>query len=291
MSEKIKCLVAIVLTVGILFVFLAPVKMNRTAMAATNGDYTAQPPFLPGNVAPLVMLAMSKDHKLYYKAYTDYSDLDGDGSLDTSYEHSIDYYGYFDCYKCYKYQSSRFEPVRVSDGNDKVCDESDEWSGNFLNWAAMARIDTLRKVLYGGYRSTDTDAETVLERTFIPQDAHSWVKIYTPDTGDPAISDLTPFSVSTISICNTTKDAYGNPPLMRVADGNQSGETGWPRWSSNERWQCACDGEGKSGTNSLRPHDTVCSARKNARPIQTAISNPMDCCKAMVNRTACTLVS
>ena len=256
MSGNMKHIIALLLVVGVISMPFLPTAKTRTATAATNGDYTAQPPFLPGNVAPLVMLAMSKDHKLFYKAYTDYSDLDDDGSLDTTYEHSIDYYGYFDCYKCYKYQSNRFEPVRVSDNNDKVCDQADEWSGNFLNWAAMARIDTLRKVLYGGYRSTDSNTETVLERTFIPQDAHSWVKIYTPGAGDPSVSDVTPFSKSTISICNTTKDAYGNPPLMRVAEGSQSGETGWPRWSSNERWQCACDGEGKSGTNSLRPHET-----------------------------------
>jgi type IV pilus assembly protein PilY1 len=235
---------------------LVVVMTARVTAAATNATYSAQPPFLPGNVPPLVMLAMSKDHKLFYKAYTDYSDLDEDGTLETTYKHSINYYGYFDCYKCYKYLSNRFEPVRVSDSNDKICDETDEWSGNFLNWATMARVDTLRKVLYGGYRSTDNNTETVLQRTFIPQDAHSWVKLYTPGVGDPPTSDLTPFSVSTLSICNTTKDAYTNAPLMRVADGSQAGETGWPRWSSNERWQCACDGESKSGTNSLRPHVT-----------------------------------
>jgi type IV pilus assembly protein PilY1 len=39
-------------------------------------------------------------------------------------------------------------------------------------------MDVLRKVLYGGYRSTDTDSETVLEGVFIPQDAHSWGKEY-----------------------------------------------------------------------------------------------------------------
>jgi type IV pilus assembly protein PilY1 len=258
MSRKYLHAVAILMGCVCFSVTMNPagIKALRCVEAATNAEFSAQPPFLPGNVPPLVMFAMSKDHKLFYKAYTDYSDLDGDGSLDTTYDHDIDYYGYFDCYKCYKYQSNRFEPVRVSDGNDKICDQADEWSGNFLNWATMARIDTLRKVLYGGYRSTDDNTETVLERTFIPQDAHSWVKIYTPGAGDPSTSDLTPFSVTTLSICNTTKGSYANPPLMRVADGSQSGETGWPRWSSNERWQCACDGEGKSGEDSLRPHQT-----------------------------------
>ena len=41
-----------------------------------------------------------------------------------------------------------------------------------------ARIDALRKVMYGGDRSTDTVTDTVLERTYVPQDAHSWGKEY-----------------------------------------------------------------------------------------------------------------
>ncbi len=47
-----------------------------------------------------------------------------------------------------------------------------------------ARIDALRKVLYGGRRSTDTGSDTTLERTHIPQDAHSWGKSYTSVTVD-----------------------------------------------------------------------------------------------------------
>jgi type IV pilus assembly protein PilY1 len=230
------------------------------AATEINANFSLQPPFLTSASPPLLMLVMSKDHKQFYKAYTDYSDLDADGDLETTYKHAIDYYGYFDCEKCYAYQNSRFEPV--GNATDKKCSQDGQWSGNFLNWATMARIDVLRKVLYGGYRSTDQDGLTVLERTFLPQDAHSWVKIYSPGGGDPAITEVTGLTstdlggATTISICNTTKDSYGNPPLMRVAKGGQTGEVGWPRWSSNERWQCACDGEGKSGYNTLRPHQT-----------------------------------
>ena len=52
------------------------------------------------------------------------------------------------------------------------------WSGNWLNYVTTARIDALRKVLYGGRRYVDTATDTVLERSHIPQDAHSWGKQY-----------------------------------------------------------------------------------------------------------------
>ena len=62
------------------------------------------PLFLPGAVPPLNMLVMSRDHRMYYEAYNDASDLNGDGVLDTGYKpDEIDYYGYFDSYRCYTY--------------------------------------------------------------------------------------------------------------------------------------------------------------------------------------------
>lgn len=287
---------------------------------------------------PMVMLTMSKDHPIFYKAYDDYSDLDSDGIADTSYKHSIDYYGYFDSGKCYTYSSGIFVPSALS--SSKYC--SGAWSGNFLNWASMARIDITRKVLYGGYRSTDSAVSTetqlsstssaaapvttttsgrcdsrssryncpasstvttgctsapssagsctgtvtttnvslcgytssscsytktvtsqtttyvttandvlvpgkaVIERTYLPNDAHSWVKVYSGSD----IAQLTPFSVSTISLCNTTVDTAGNlsqnvtaPPLLRVANGN------YTLWAANERWQCRWNDEKNTGSN------------------------------------------
>src|SRR5688572_14354376 len=74
------------------------------------------PLFIGGNVTPLVMLTVSKDQQLHKKAYNDYTDLDGDGQLETTYKHSINYYGYFDPAKCYDYNTTnqRFEPTSVS---------------------------------------------------------------------------------------------------------------------------------------------------------------------------------
>ena len=66
------------------------------------------PLFLPGAVPPLNMLVMSRDHRMYYEAYNDASDLDGDGTLDIGYKPAeIDYYGYFDSHRCYTYAGGR----------------------------------------------------------------------------------------------------------------------------------------------------------------------------------------
>src|SRR5262245_37108393 len=78
------------------------------------------PLFIGATVPPQVMLTISKEQQLFKKAYNDYSDLDGDGDLETTYKHSIDYYGYFDSYKCYNYDTTNklFVPVVVKDRNN-----------------------------------------------------------------------------------------------------------------------------------------------------------------------------
>lgn len=156
-----------------------------TPAAPENSDYEAYPPFNIVNAPPLVMLVLGRDHRNYYEAYTDTTDLNDDGIIDTSYNDAIEYYGYFDSWKCYVYDSTgtpKFVPTRVIDplttGNHHYCGGTNEWSGNFLNWLSMSRMDVLKKVLYGGHRSTDSSSETVLEGEFIPQDAHSWGKEY-----------------------------------------------------------------------------------------------------------------
>ena len=73
---------------------------NADSYAAVGSDFTAIPPFVSSGAPPLVMLVMGRDHKLYYEAYNDASDLNDDGVLDIHYKPSIDYYGYFDSYKC-----------------------------------------------------------------------------------------------------------------------------------------------------------------------------------------------
>lgn len=215
---------AVVCLAILLFVpSLLSIAITTAARADVCGQYSfGGPPFLPQAVPPLVMLVMGRDHKLYYAAYNDASDLNDDGILDIGYKPSIDYYGYFDSYKCYTYNSSssRFDPTSVT--ANKKC--SNAWSGDFLNYLTMSRMDTIRKVLYGGYRSTDSATETVLQRVYVPQDAHSWGKEYTSQAVDGYdISDYAPLAAPTSGrhlFASTTLSANGTPILRVLTNKN-----------------------------------------------------------------------
>lgn len=254
-----------------------------TAFAASSSETSSStPPGLLQNTAPpVVMLTIPKDHQLFFKAYSDIEDLDPDAKdgPEISYKPTFLYTGYFDNKLCYKYNTDKgwFEPKETAvtmenKGSALYCNTgtaTDLWSGNFLNWAAMTRIDILRMAFYGGKRvkpqPTDLDG-VLLERSHIPGDAHSFAKYY----GGADLPNLTPYQLvdstrgdcsgkdaqSTaacnlvskgITLCNTTsnqaKQAIGledgnlsqnttNPPLIRVARGNFS------LWSASERVQC-----------------------------------------------------
>ncbi|HNL25003.1 MAG TPA: hypothetical protein PKN67_09815, partial [Pseudomonadales bacterium] len=113
----------------------------------TVSSFTSLPPVTTPSTPPLLLIAMSRDHELFRKAYSDYSDIDGDGQIDTTYKDSIEYLGYFDSNFCYQYDNGKFSPIgQVNSGTHK-CSTVDGWSGNFLNWASMTRIDLIRTVL------------------------------------------------------------------------------------------------------------------------------------------------
>lgn len=167
----------------------AGVHSDPVFFAGTPPAIAQVPLYLRDSVPPLNMLVMGKDHKIYYEAYNDASDLDGDGLVDVGYRgwelkspaptdgssrYKIDYYGYFDSYVCYDWDGDKFVPRTRT--TDKQC--SGNWSGDFLNYATMSRMDVLRRVLYGGWRATDTAERTILQGAFFPQDAHSWGKEY-----------------------------------------------------------------------------------------------------------------
>ncbi|MEJ8821832.1 PilC/PilY family type IV pilus protein [Variovorax humicola] len=234
------------------------------AASAVAVNLTPLPPYLTETKgSPMVMLNLSRDHQLSYKAYNEFSDLDGDGVIETQYSHTFRYYGYFDNQRCYTYDTSAnvYVPTRKVDATN-YCNYGgaivNEWSGNFLNWATMTRMDVIRRILYGGMRSTDTTPTTILERAHLPTDAHSFAKYY----NNTDIAKLTPYGGTTeITICNATfrngslqfsHDAAG-PPAMQVAKGNFS------LWNSNERWQCYWS-EDKGASNGNNPAVTGLSA-------------------------------
>jgi type IV pilus assembly protein PilY1 len=227
-------LISCLITVQMLLVGTAKAEVS----AETVSNFAALPIISSQTAPPLVMLTMAKDHKLYYEAYNDASDLDGDGNIDIGYKpDAIDYYGYFDSYKCYEYNSTdaRFEPQSIT--NNKKCSGSDEWSGDFLNYLIMSRMDALRKVFYGGQRSVDSATETELERSYIPQDAHSWGKEYKDIARDGYdIREYSPLDLPSGNkyhlFANTTLAGGGGQPLLRVLEDKNNRI--W-EWLSKER--------------------------------------------------------
>lgn len=189
----------------------------EAAVSQTPADL---PLFVNDSVPPLNMLVVGRDHKLFFPAYNDASDLDGDGSIDIRYKPSINYLGYFDSNMCYDYNPLGFFTA-TSKTADKTC--GGNWSGDYLNYLTTSRADALRKVLYGGYRYVDNVLQTILSRAYIPNDAHTWGKEYKSIAVDGYdIAKYTPYKEPragnyTLFANNSqgTNEAV-NPPLLRV---------------------------------------------------------------------------
>jgi type IV pilus assembly protein PilY1 len=182
------------------------------------------PLFLTSSAQPAVLLNMGRDHKLYYEAYNDASDINGDGIIDVRYTpETINYFGLFDSFKCYTYSSGKFIPSETT--ASKRC--SGKWSGDFLNYVTTTRVDALRKVLYGGKRFVDTATETVLERNYIPQDAHSFGKEYVSKAvSGYDITQYTPLSNPSegnniLFASVTLLNSGSGEPLLRVMTGKK----------------------------------------------------------------------
>ncbi len=214
------------------FILSSSYLFSIVSVYAGNLDLATKPLYTGTTEAPMMMLTMGRDHTLFYEAYNDASDLDGDGVIDTKFNPNYAYEGYFDSALCYEQENSVFVPKRTA----STCTTSNEWSGNFLNYLTMTRMDVLRKVLYGGTRSIDTDSETVLERVFIPQDAHSWAKAYESEAVDGYdIADYTPYSIPNSGkqhfFGTVTYTGFGEDPILRVRQNVSYSEDDWGVWS------------------------------------------------------------
>jgi type IV pilus assembly protein PilY1 len=152
---------------------------------------------------------------MFQQAYNGITDIDGDGRVDTGFNPTVVYTGYFDPYSCYSYSGTvnragdangyfvRAGATREDDSQATldaqrpssllraarskvgVCqaahtNQAGNFSGNWLNYLTASRMDVIRKILYGGMRSTDTSAsgkvagETILEGSFVPRDSNVW---------------------------------------------------------------------------------------------------------------------
>ncbi len=121
-----------------------------TTLAATTppaiNDYCQIPPYVTSassNLKPNVLLIIDNSGSMYEFAYK--AAGAGGSSYDTSYNPATSYYGYFDSEKMFRYSGSYFELDTAA-----TPDKTSFWSGNFLNWLTMRRIDVIRKVLVGG---------------------------------------------------------------------------------------------------------------------------------------------
>lgn len=188
-QARMRAAQALALASGSLVVASPQVHGQTSALSQT-------PLFVSQSLPPLNMLVMGRDHKLYYEAYNDASDLDGDGVIDVGYKpDKIDYYGYFNNNACYRYADGVFKIAAAATGSrKKKCAGNTYWSGDYLNYVGTSRMDAIRRVLYGGMRVQDTPGTTVLQAAYIPRDSHAWGKAYDPlrDGQTYDIADYTP---------------------------------------------------------------------------------------------------
>lgn len=218
--------------VGVLFAVFAAHKIPFAAEL----NLSETPLFISGSKTALVQLIMERDNKLFFEAYPSYEDINNDGVLDIRYKpDEIDYFGYFDSNFCYKNQSGAHLEA-ISQSADKTCTGS--WSGDYLNFLSMTRMDVMLKALYGGKRLVDTTGETILRRAFVPWENHTWGIEYNSLAVDGyRISDYTPLAQPVsgrrhlLSTSNVRKD---DVPYLRVRENTTANI--W-QWVDKERTQ------------------------------------------------------
>jgi type IV pilus assembly protein PilY1 len=214
-----------ILKLNLIFRGLCAAAALLLPMANAHAAIATTPLVEKQNEPPLILLTVGRDEQLYYAAYNDYSDIDGDGTIDVDYKPGvITYYGLFDSLKCYDYvkANERFEPrSSVTNQATKTCGAGVAWSGDWLNYMTTSRVDAVRRVLYGGQRYID-GTETVLQRAYVPQDAHVWGKEFSTARSTYDINQYTPFGSPTSNVRQhlfanaTSNGSAANPPLFRV---------------------------------------------------------------------------
>ena len=175
------------------------------------------PLFIEGSKTALLQLVLQRDNNLFYEAYPSYEDINSDGVLDITFKpHEIDYYGYFSSHLCYVEMEDHMDPVSFT--QDKKCEGL--WSGDFLNYLTMTRMDVLRAALYGGKRVIDTPEQTRLRRAFVPFENHTWGIEYLSEADNGyLINEYTPLDMPEVGMRHlfSTNNIYlDDVPYVRV---------------------------------------------------------------------------
>lgn len=124
---------------------------NYTVNPVPLNNYCQIPPFVTSGtnaLKPNVLLMVDNSGSMNEFTYKAAGMGGGINQKDTSYNANSSYYGYFDYGKMYSYNTTASGYFYV-DGT-KTLDKTSFWSGNFLNWLTMRKVDLVRKVLVGG---------------------------------------------------------------------------------------------------------------------------------------------
>ncbi|MDR1166168.1 MAG: hypothetical protein LBO66_09975 [Deltaproteobacteria bacterium] len=91
----------------------APWALAQTGAAPPIGPdrskYLSAPFLATSQVIPFVLIVLAKNIQMFQHGYPGLVDLDGDGRVDTGFNPSIVYLGYFDSHSCYSYVGSDFK--------------------------------------------------------------------------------------------------------------------------------------------------------------------------------------
>jgi hypothetical protein len=166
---------AILLLVALSLILSSP-QYVKAECCPNMADYLAYPPFLTSKVAPNILLILDNSGSMNQFAYHEYRGKRCGKTYTcwTGYDPGKEYYGLFNPNKCYRYDNTHHyfyedgdtvdDPATTdiferSTGSDPTVRK---FSGNWLNWWTMRRIDVAKKVLTGGRIAPDT-TDTVLE--------------------------------------------------------------------------------------------------------------------------------
>ncbi len=166
--------------IPVICLLISFILMPLAADAYDINDYTAYPPFVSNAEPPNILLVLDESGSMQFPAYTGcgfsgYSSKRAKcGTSDSTtypqyaYDAGKEYYGYFKSDKYYRYSDTngKFEEngscsFTESDPEYNIGNSSGCISGNLLNWAAMSRIDLLRKALIGGRSITSPQSSSV----------------------------------------------------------------------------------------------------------------------------------
>lgn len=190
------------------------------------------PLLVDGDKTALVQLVVQRDNNLFFEAYPTYEDINSDGVLDTHYKpQEIDYFGYFEPDFCYSHDNDQFKASSFAT-NKKCLSDASSWSGDFLNYMTMTRMDIMSGALYGGQRIIDTSTQTVLRRAFVPWDIHTWgIEYISESENGYKISDYSslnePESGKRHLLATNNSVTFDDIPYLRIRENSDNELSSW----------------------------------------------------------------